>query len=230
MQVPEAVEVARENCTRNGVDPSRVIIEQGDACMLMYNHREDLTRYDVVDLDPYGTAAPFLDSAVQAVADGGLLCVTCTDSPVLCGTYPEKCFSLYGSVPLRSKYLHEQALRILLHSIDSTANKYKRYIVPWISVSVDFYVRVFVRVFESPAEVKKSCLRRSYVYQSTRCPSFYLQPMAVNFKQGNFHGAAITAPSACEETDGKLKIGGPIWSAPIHQQDVVDNILKVSVS
>ena len=31
----------------------------------------------------YGTAAPFLDAAVQAVADGGLLCITSTDMPVL---------------------------------------------------------------------------------------------------------------------------------------------------
>lgn len=46
--------------------------------MLMYGHREAHNRFDVIDLDPYGTACPFLDSAVQAVADGGLLCVTCT--------------------------------------------------------------------------------------------------------------------------------------------------------
>lgn len=48
--------------------------------MLMYGHREAHSRFDVIDLDPYGTACPFLDSAVQAVADGGLLCVTCTGS------------------------------------------------------------------------------------------------------------------------------------------------------
>jgi len=36
---------------------------------LMYNHRE--RRVDVVDLDPYGTASPFIDAAVQAVNDGG---------------------------------------------------------------------------------------------------------------------------------------------------------------
>jgi hypothetical protein len=35
----------------------------------MYNHREE--RVDVVDLDPYGTAAPFIDSAVQCITDGG---------------------------------------------------------------------------------------------------------------------------------------------------------------
>ncbi len=35
--------------------------------------------YEVVDLDPYGSPTQFLDSAVQAVAEGGLLCVTATD-------------------------------------------------------------------------------------------------------------------------------------------------------
>jgi hypothetical protein len=37
----------------------------------MYNHREEKRRVDVVDLDPYGTAAPFIDAAVQCVNDGG---------------------------------------------------------------------------------------------------------------------------------------------------------------
>lgn len=40
---------------------------------LMYNHRTEKTRVDVVDLDPYGTAAPFIDAAVQAVNTGGKL-------------------------------------------------------------------------------------------------------------------------------------------------------------
>lgn len=37
----------------------------------MYKNRQTKNRFDVIDLDPYGTAAPFLDSAVQSVADGG---------------------------------------------------------------------------------------------------------------------------------------------------------------
>lgn len=37
----------------------------------MYNHRDNSKRVDVVDLDPYGTAAPFVDAAVQCVNDGG---------------------------------------------------------------------------------------------------------------------------------------------------------------
>lgn len=38
---------------------------------LMYSHRQERSRVDVVDLDPYGTAAPFIDAAVQCVKDDG---------------------------------------------------------------------------------------------------------------------------------------------------------------
>ncbi len=38
----------------------------------MYSHREEKRRVDVVDLDPYGTAAPFLDAAIQSINDGGM--------------------------------------------------------------------------------------------------------------------------------------------------------------
>lgn len=58
---------------------------------LIYSHRAESDRVEVIDLDPYGTAAPFIDSAIQGVADAGLLCVTCTDLAVLAGgNYPEK--------------------------------------------------------------------------------------------------------------------------------------------
>jgi N2,N2-dimethylguanosine tRNA methyltransferase len=38
---------------------------------LMYSHRPEGKHVDCIDLDPYGTAAPFIDAAVQAIADGG---------------------------------------------------------------------------------------------------------------------------------------------------------------
>lgn len=78
----------------------------------MYSHRAERDRVDVVDLDPYGTAAPFIDPSIQSIKDGGnlfdnpvsfpfvtpcstgLLCVTCTDLAVLATTnYPEKWYA-----------------------------------------------------------------------------------------------------------------------------------------
>ena len=43
-------------------------------------------------------------------------------------------------------------------------------------------------------------------------------------------GAIVSAPSHCEETGGKMRVGGPIWSAPIHSQEIIDELLRRLVS
>ena len=132
---PAAVAVMEENFRRNGLGPPQVVPSTSDAVLLLHQSKPPVgERFDVVDLDPYGTAAPFLDGAVQAVAEGGLLMVTCTDLAVLAGTYPEKCFAQYGAFPLKAKYCHEAALRIVLSCIEGHANRHRRYIVPMLSV------------------------------------------------------------------------------------------------
>lgn len=74
----------------------------------MYLHRYPPSkRFTVIDLDPYGSAAPFLDSAVQALDEGGLLMVTCTDMGVLCGNHSDACYGKYGSMSLKAKFCHE---------------------------------------------------------------------------------------------------------------------------
>ena len=52
---------------------------------LMYSHRDPQARVDIVDLDPYGTAAPFIDGAVQAVRDGGEVFLASMDSRLIIG-------------------------------------------------------------------------------------------------------------------------------------------------
>ena len=41
----------------------------------MYERRSPGAQFHVVDLDPYGSAAPFIDAAVQSVAEGGSILV-----------------------------------------------------------------------------------------------------------------------------------------------------------
>ena len=245
-----AINLAENNISQNGVDPTVVRTRVGDGTMLCYESRNGVEavrpdprgntichpsfplkgRYDVIDLDPYGSAAPFIDGAVQAVADGGMLNVTCTDMAVLSGNHPETCFAKYRSMPIhKGRYLHELALRILLQSLESQANKYGRHIVPIASFGIDFYIRVFVRVFDSKAEVKKSSLKIGYVYQSLGCPSFHVVP------SGTFTGKSyvpsvinntIGVDGKCAETGKNFKIGGPFWTAPIHDLEVVDEAVK----
>lgn len=45
----------------------------------MYQHQRVSDRFDVIDLDPYGSPAAFLDAAVQAVSEGGEAMLTQED-------------------------------------------------------------------------------------------------------------------------------------------------------
>lgn len=92
-------------------------------CVTSHSFWCPLQRYDAIDLDPYGTPAELLDTAVQSVAEGGLLLVTATDMANLCGNNAVACWSNYQSYPLHRSYCHEQALRILLASIEAHANR-----------------------------------------------------------------------------------------------------------
>ena len=81
----------------------------------MYKHRHPLSsRFDAIDLDPYGSASTFLDGAVQAIADSGVLMVTCTDMGVLCGNHSEACYGKYGGMSLKAKFCHEMVNFALL--------------------------------------------------------------------------------------------------------------------
>lgn len=88
----------------------------------MYSHRGEGKRFDVIDIDPYGSASSFIDGAVQAVSNGGLstskqcgkftfanpidfvflsvglLCITCTDLAILTGSMHSETW--YVSQPL----------------------------------------------------------------------------------------------------------------------------------
>ncbi|XP_073059231.1 tRNA (guanine(26)-N(2))-dimethyltransferase 1-like [Primulina eburnea] len=222
-----SVEACRRNINFNGsVARSKVESQFADARVYMLTHPKE---FDVVDLDPYGSPSVFLDSAVQSVADGGILMCTATDMAVLCGSNGEACYSKYGSYPLRGKYCHEMALRILLACIESHANRHKRCIVPILSVQMDFYVRVFVRIYSSASAMKNTPLKLSYVYQCTGCDSFYLQPIGRTVSKNNnvkYHpGFGPVVPQVCSECGKKYNMGGPVWSAPIHDQEWVTSIL-----
>ncbi|KEH25136.1 N(2),N(2)-dimethylguanosine tRNA methyltransferase, putative [Medicago truncatula] len=225
---PASVEACRRNIKFNGsVAVSKVESHLADARVYML---ENPKKFDVVDLDPYGSPSVFLDSAVQSVADGGILMCTATDMAVLCGSNGEVCYSKYGSYPTRGKYIHEMALRIVLASIESHANRYKRYIVPVLSFQKDFYLRVFVRIYTSASAMKETPLKLSYLYQCTGCDSFHLQPLgrtiSKNTSVRHLPGYGPAVPQECTDCGRKFIMGGPIWSAPIHDQEWVASIIE----
>ncbi|CAK1581309.1 unnamed protein product [Parnassius mnemosyne] len=230
----QAVQTIRENIVSNNVQ-SIVETSHDDACMLMYKHKHPMKRFAAIDLDPYGCPSMFLDSAVQSVQDGGLLLVTATDMAVLAGNSPETCYCKYGAVSLKTKCCHEMALRILLQCIEQHANRYSRYIVPLLSISADFYIRVFVKIYSGAFHCKKTTSKLSMVYQCVGCDNITLQPLG-GFKPNpteknpeQMKAYLPTVPPVsefCVHCNQRHHLGGPIWSAPIHDEVFVSRVLS----
>lgn len=194
--------------------------------------------FHVIDLDPYGTAAPFLDTAVQAVADGGLLCVTCTDSGIYASVgWPEKTFSQYGGLPWRGPQGHEAGLRLVLNAVATSAARYGLAIEPLVSLNIDFYVRLFIRVKRSPMEVKCLAGKTMLVYNCDHgCGAFRIQYLAQTrereAKNGDkFHNHTLaqgpTATPFCEHCGFKTHLTGPMWGGPLHNPHFLSRVLSL---
>ncbi|KAE8144412.1 TRM-domain-containing protein [Aspergillus avenaceus] len=243
---PSAIQSMKLNIEYNGLG-ELIQPNNGDARTYMYNTLNSPStpscekyagKFDVIDLDPYGTAAPFMDAAVQAVKDGGLLCVTCTDAGVWASNgYPEKSFALYGGVPAKGTHSHEVGLRLILHGLAASAAKYGLAIEPLLSLSIDFYGRVFIRVHRSPAEVKYASGNTMLVFNcDSGCGAWSTQPLTQTKqrldKKGNpFHHFGFAqgpmANKTCEHCGMKTHISGPMWAGPLHNPHFIQKILDM---
>ncbi|KAG4422782.1 hypothetical protein IFR04_004130 [Cadophora malorum] len=209
----------------------------GEDCKDEKGRPKPSKKYNVIDLDPYGTAAPFLDAAVQAVRDdGGLLCVTCTDAGVWASNgYPEKAFSLYGGTTIKGPQSHEGGLRLILNAIATSAARYGMAMEPLLSLSIDFYARVFVRIHKSPADVKFLAGKTMIVYNcDSGCGAWTTQTVGKNKlmpgkKSGHYwkhvYGQGPSASENCKHCGSRTHIAGPMYAGPIHDPDFIKRIL-----
>ena len=97
-------------------------------------------------------------------------------------------------------------------------------------VHINFYVRLFVRVYTSPGEVKKSPSKQSYLYQCSGCEAYAMQPVARMDQEGaqaKFRPAQgpPVAP-CCAQCESVHHVGGPMWTAPMHDADFVNSLLE----
>ena len=104
--------------------------------------------FGYVDLDPYGSPLPFVDSALDAVAPGGLLAVTATDLRVLAGADRTAAERLYGGRPVRGRLGPEGGLRLLLATLARRAAALGRELRPCLAYVGGHHLRAYVRITE----------------------------------------------------------------------------------
>jgi tRNA (guanine26-N2/guanine27-N2)-dimethyltransferase len=194
---PASVQAIRRAAEANGIPPARLTISEGDAYVRLASRR-----YDVVDLDPYGSPMPFADAATRAVRHGGLVCATATDTGALAGAFPKACRRRYDAhhglnpAPWRS----EVGLRILAGALVRSAGRFDRAATPVLCVSHGHWMRVVVRVEDSKGAGDVALRQLGDAWLDA-------------------DGLAHVGPKA--PASAKAHWAGPLWTGPLHDQTLV---------
>ena len=133
----EALEFAKENCPgvefRNE-DSRQVLLSSG---------------WQWIDIDPFGSPVPFLDSAMQSSARRAVMEITATDTAALTGSSASACLRRYGAKIRTDEMAHDSALRLLMATVARTAAQHDRCIMPLLSSWDSHHIRVSVKVRRS---------------------------------------------------------------------------------
>ena len=196
---PEAARVAGFNAELNGVADC-VEVANEDANLFLSRHAAPRKRFDYVDVDPFGSPVPYLDSAIRALRNGGLLALTATDMAPLCGVHPRACLRKYGGRPLRTEYCHELAVRLLVGCLAMMAAKHAIGVEALFSHSVDHYVRAYSVVHYGARVADKSVRQMGYILHCFSC-----------FHRETVSGITSPLKCVCPSCGEKLSAAGPLW-------------------
>jgi len=135
---PFAVKTVKENIRLNKVENVQVF--NRDANVLLSEH---FRTFNLVDIDPFGSPNPYLDSAIRScITRDGIVAMTATDTAVLCGSYRKACIRNYDAIPLTGD--KELAVRLLIGYAIRVAGKYDIGLRPVLSHFTDHYIRTFL--------------------------------------------------------------------------------------
>jgi tRNA (guanine26-N2/guanine27-N2)-dimethyltransferase len=216
---PLAVETARKNVENLDLT-DRAEVLHGDAKVLLLTESRG-KRFDFVDVDPFGTPAPYLNAAIQSLSPkGGLLAVTATDMPVLCGVYPKIAMRRYGGFSTRAPFTHEIAVRLLNGLIYSIAGLNDCSIEPLTVLSTDHYIRTWVRVETNRTEANRQTNQLGTIYYCLGCMHTESVPVPQALRIEEFEHKV----DGCK---GPVKIAGPLWNGPLFNREFLKDTISL---
>ncbi|OQR88453.1 hypothetical protein THRCLA_10318, partial [Thraustotheca clavata] len=209
-----AFHVICHNVDKNDLN-EKITIVQMDAIDCMWQYKN---AFNVIDIDPFGSVASLLPSAIATIALGGIICATDTDMHTLQGkkSYSQSnCFHQYCALPVTAAYGKELAIRLILGAADRIAAACDRMIVPILSTAFDFFVRVHFRVIKRHAGTKNTL---SVVHQCTKCCHYSIYKL-------NEEDCYSNICPICSQT---LEIGGPFWHGDLQDTSFLTTSLSES--
>ena len=206
---PKAVSLAGEAAALNRLD-AEISFSNLEACRFLSNYATRGSRGAIVDIDPFGSPAPFFDCAVRSLMHGGLLSCTATDLQVLNGLFDEACQNRYGGMPTRgTTYGSETAIRIVLGCLRTVAARLGVSISPVFVSSDMHYYRMYARIKVGHAGAAREEV--GYATHCDACGGRWLGPHA---------------EQECRTCGSVTRRAGPLWRGPLFDEEFVDRMAQ----
>jgi tRNA (guanine26-N2/guanine27-N2)-dimethyltransferase len=212
----DATKIAFFNTQLNNVS-NLVQVENEDANLFLNKHAASRERFDYVDLDPFGSPVIFMDSAIRAIRNNGLIGLTATDMAPLCGVHTKACLRKYGAIPLRTEYCHELSVRILAGCLAMMAAKHEIGIEVLFSYTLDHYARIYALIKHGAKISDSSVQQMGYILHCFSC-----------FHRETLSGITPPMKRICPFCGKKLQVVGPLWLGKIVDQNFCSLMKKDS--
>jgi len=191
----EAVGLIKRNLKRNDIE-GQVSCE--DINLFLRRFRRD--KFDVIDIDPFGSSIVALDSALRAIKrKNGLLCLTFTDTAPLCGVSIKTCQRRYDARPIRTSYAKEVGLRILIGACARMVAKYEFALRPLLCYNRRHYFRLFLTTENGMKKADDMLSQMSYLQHCFKC-------------DWRGYAAVDRFEDKCPNCGAKLDWAGPLWT------------------
>jgi tRNA (guanine26-N2/guanine27-N2)-dimethyltransferase len=163
--------------------------------------------YDLVDVDCFGTAVPYLSTMLWATKIGGLIYLTSTDGKTLTGHLPENSIQAYGAIARSHPAAHEQALRLLIGSTQQQAAAKGLGIEPIFSLFTGQTYRLMMRLVAKPHLTDKNYGFLAYCHS---CGNY----RTVTWRKLGKISCACNHPA--------LTVSGAMWLGKLHHRQQLE--------
>lgn len=209
---PLAYKLALTNTNLNDLN-GKVRVYNREARALLTELAEKGARFDIVDVDPFGTPAPFVESALLALKHKGLLMLTATDLAPLFGIKPSSCIRKYFAKPILSEFSKEVGARILAAFVAREAAKLSLAAKPIYTFLVRHSLRLVVVIERSKSKAFRTLSQIGFVVYCPRC----LYRAVEKDAHRNLE---------CPLCRGKTLVAGPLWIGDLWDERYAQTILK----
>lgn len=207
-----AYEIESRNININNLN-NKVKAYNREARALLLEFVEKGGKFDVVDVDPFGSPAPFVESGLLALKHGGLLMVTATDLAPLFGVAPSSCKRKYFSMPMRTEFSKEVGARILAAFVVREAAKLGLAAQPIYTFLANHSLRIAFIVKKSRSLAKGLLDRLGGAVYCSKC----------------FYRALTGYPPSertCPKCGSSLTMGGPLWTGDLWDTSFALTVLE----